>query len=220
MPRRADRDAAGVIGDWIGSALTALDALPLWQLCTVVGVLLVLETTVGVGLVTPGEVVLLAAATTVSGPVEFGVLTAVAALASTVGQSGGWLIGRRFGDRVRYGRLGRRVGEQHWTRAEGVLAGRGGRALVGSRFVAVVHSLVPVLAGALRMPWARFIRRTALGAVLWGLVYVGLGSAAPVALRGTAHLLGPAVTAAVVAAVAVVVAGRLVRRLRRVGAGR
>lgn len=86
-----------------------------------------------------------------------------------------------------------------------------GRVLVGSRFLAVAHSLVPVLAGTLAMPRARFVRYTVLGAVVWALVYVGLGSAASAVLRGAAHLVGPIATGAVVAAVLVV---RAVRRRR------
>lgn len=45
--------------------MSAIDAVPAWQMYAVVGLLLVLKTTVLVGLVTPGEVVLLAAARTV-----------------------------------------------------------------------------------------------------------------------------------------------------------
>ncbi|MBW0103678.1 DedA family protein, partial [Pseudonocardia sp. KRD-291] len=61
--------------------LNAVGSAPLWQLYLVVGVLLVLETTVAVGLVTPGEVVLLTAATTVGSVGEYAGLAAVAAVA-------------------------------------------------------------------------------------------------------------------------------------------
>jgi len=197
------------------SLLGALDAIPFWQLCLIVGVLLVLETTVAVGLVTPGEVVLLAAATTVAGPGEYAVMVAVAAVASLIGQTGGYLIGRRFGGRIRRSWVGRKIGEPHWVRAEGVLRGGAGRAIVGSRFLAVAHSLVPVIAGTLRMPLRRFAPYTALGAVLWGLIYVGLGSAASTAVRHSAHLIGPAFTTVLVGAVVVALVVRAVRGRRR-----
>jgi membrane-associated protein len=209
-----------VISDWLGSFFAMLDALPAWQLYAVVGVLLVLETTVLIGLVTPGEVVLLAAATTVGSAGEYAALAGVAAGASLVGQTGGYLIGRRFGPRLRVSRAGRWIGEPNWARAEGVLQGGTGRAIAGSRFLAVAHSLVPVLAGTLRMPVGRFARYTAMGAVLWGLVYVGLGSAASVALRQAAHLVGPTVTGVAVAAVVVVLVVRAVRKRRAEQAAR
>ncbi|GAA0939444.1 DedA family protein [Pseudonocardia zijingensis] len=202
-------------GEWIASFFAMLDAVPAWQLYAAVGVLLVLETTVLVGLVTPGEVVLLAAATTVTTAGEYVALAAVAAGASMIGQTGGYLLGRTYGGRIRASWGGRKIGEANWARAESVLRGGTGRAVVGSRFLAVAHSLVPVIAGTLRMPWGRYARYTALGALVWGLVYVGLGSAASIAIRKSAHLLGPTVTTVVVAAVAVTLVVRAVRKRRR-----
>ena len=209
------RQAVPVITEWLDSFFAMIDAIPTWQLYTVVGVLLVLETTVLVGLVTPGEVVLLAAATTVGSTGEYLVLAAIAAGASVIGQNGGYLLGRTFGGRIRASWAGRKIGDSNWGRAEAVLRGGTGRALVASRFLAVAHSLVPVIAGTLRMPWGRYARYTAVGAVLWGLVYVGLGSAASLAIRKSAHLLGPTVTSVVVAAVVVALIVRAVRKRRR-----
>lgn len=88
-----------------------------------------------------------------------------------------------------------------------------GRVLVGSRFLAVAQSVVPVVAGTLRMPAGRSVRYTALGAVLWGLVYAGLGGAAPTAARQSAHLVGPTVTGVVVV-VAVALGVQALRRHR------
>jgi membrane-associated protein len=206
---------AGRVENWVMSILGALDAIPFWQLCAIVGVLLVLETTVLIGLVTPGEVVLLAAATTVGSAGEYAALAGIAAGASLVGQTGGYLIGRRFGGRLRASWAGRKIGEPHWVRAERVLAGGAGRAIVASRFLAVAHSLVPVIAGTLRMPLRRFAPYTATGAVVWGLVYVGLGSAASAAVRHSAHLIGPVFTGVLVAAVVAVLVVRAVRARRR-----
>jgi membrane-associated protein len=66
------------------------------------------------------------------------------------------------------------------------------------------------------MPWGRYARYTAIGAVVWGLVYVGLGSTASIAIRHSAHLLGPTVTTVVVVAVVVALIVRAVRKRRRV----
>jgi membrane-associated protein len=214
-PDARPRQGGRVITEWLGSFFAMLDAVPTWQLYSVVGVLLVLETTVLVGLVTPGEVVLLAAATTVGSTGEYLAFAAIAAGASFVGQTGGYLLGRTFGGRIRASWGGRKIGERNWVRAERVLRGGTGRAIVASRFLAVAHSLVPVLAGTLRMPWGRYARCTALGAVLWGLVYVGLGSTASIAIRKSAHLLGPTVTTVVVVAVVGVLIVRAVRKRRR-----
>jgi membrane-associated protein len=204
-----------VISDWLNSFFATLDAIPHAQLYLGVGIMLVFETTVLIGLITPGEVVLLAAATTVGSLREYVTLAGIAAAASLVGQSGGYLIGRRFGGRLRASWAGRKIGESSWLRAEGVLRGGTGRAIIGSRFLAVAHSLVPVIAGTLRMPLARFARYTAIGAVIWGLVYVGLGSAASTAIRHSAHLIGPTATGLVITVAVVFLVVRAVRKRRR-----
>lgn len=203
-----------MIIEWISSFFATLDAIPSWQLYMIVGVMLVLETTILVGLITPGEMVLLAAATTVGSVGEFAALAAVAAGASIVGQAGGYLIGRRYGDGIRRSRVGRRIGESNWLRAEGVLRGRSGRAIVGSRFLAVVHSVVPVLAGTLRMPLRRYAGYTVLGAAVWGAVHVALGSVASLAVRQAAHLVGPTVTGMLLAAVIGALIVRVIRKRR------
>ncbi|MGI5125470.1 DedA family protein [Pseudonocardia sp. CA-107938] len=199
---------------WFASFFAMLDAIPTWQLFAVVGVLLVLETTALVGLVTPGEVVLLAAATTVGSGWEFAALAAVATVGTIVGQTGGYLIGRRTGPWLRESRAGRWIGEPNWQRAEDLVASGASRAIVGARFLAVAHSLVPVIAGSLRMDVGRFLRCTVVGAAAWALVYVGLGSAASAAIRHVAHLVGPTATGLVVAAVVGVLVVRAVRRRR------
>jgi membrane-associated protein len=79
----------------------------------------------------------------------------------------------------------------------------------------VAHSLVPVIAGTLRMPLARFARYTAIGAVVWGLVYVGLGSAASTAIRHSAHLIGPTATGLVVTVAVALLVVRAARKRRR-----
>lgn len=219
MVAGVSRPHAGVvIADWFEGLFSTLDAAPLWQLCLGVGLLLVLETTVFIGLLIPGEVVLLASATTVDGPGEFVALASTAAAASLLGQSGGYLLGRRFGAGIRRSWLGRRIGAASWARAEDMLRGGTGRAIIGSRFLAVAHSLVPMLAGTLRMRGRRFAVYTLAGAVVWGIVYVALGGAASVALRHGAHLLGPVLTGVLgtaAAAFLVVRAGRSRRRARR-----
>jgi membrane-associated protein len=215
MGRGRPSDHSGrVIADFFA----ALDAIPGWQLYAGVGLLLVLETTILIGVVTPGEIVLLAAATTVGTAGEYAALAAVAAGASLVGQTGGYLIGRRFGGTIRSSRAGRAIGEHNWLRAEAVLRGGTGRAIIVSRFLAVAHSLVPVIAGTLLMPMQRFLRYTVLGAVVWGLVYVGLGSAASLAIRNAAHLVGPTATGIAVVVVVVLLAVRGIRKRREAAA--
>jgi membrane-associated protein len=154
------------------------------------GAFMVLETSLLVGLVVPGDSVVLLAGSTVTGSTRFSALVAASTLGSLLGESVGYLLGRRYGDRLRRGRLGRRLGEDAWDNAEAFLAGRGGRAVAAARFVAVVHALVPVVAGSVRMRYRRFLGWSALGAVAWSVTLVGIGALAGASWRRYGERLG------------------------------
>jgi membrane-associated protein len=175
--------------------------------------ILAAETSLFVGLLVPGDVVALFAGATVGHPLEFAALAGIAALGSLVGESAGYLIGRGYGRRLRHSRLGARLGERRWRRAERLALGRdGGWALVTSRFVPVLHSMVPVLAGALGVPYRRFIAWEAAGGLLWGATYVGVGSLVGAGLRGHGPLFG--YTGSALLVVLVLVIAVVTRRLR------
>ncbi|MFC7329427.1 DedA family protein [Marinactinospora rubrisoli] len=161
----------------LDALLTALSDLPPLLVAGAVLVFMALETTALVGLVAPGDPVVLAAGTGVTSAGEFALVTSGTLVGALLGESGGYLVGRRFGDRFRHSRMGRWIGEDRWAHAEEILARpRGGLAIVGSRFVAVVHALVPILAGTVGMPYRRFLPWAALGSALWALLHVGLGA--------------------------------------------
>jgi membrane-associated protein len=194
---------AGVLDGLAGLSTTALYPLA--------GLFTALETSVGIGLLIPGDGVVLLAGTTATTPHRYAALVAVTVLGSLAGESVGYLLGRRYGTRLRTGRLGRRLGEHRWVAAEAFLAGRGGRAVAAARFVAVVHALVPVLAGTLGMPYRRLVGWSALGAVAWSVLYVGIGAAAGASWRQHGDRLGLAGLAVVAAALAVVLTVRAAR---------
>ena len=197
--------------DLVVGPLEALAGLDPGALCLLAGLFTVLETSVGIGLLIPGDSVVLLAATTVTTPNRFAALVAVTVLGSVTGETVGYLLGRRWGTRVRTSRLGRRLGEDRWVRAEAFLTGRGGRAVAAARFVAVVHALVPVVAGTVGMPYRRFVGWAALGAVAWSVLYVGIGMTAGASWREYGDrlgLVGLAVLGGVLVVVLVVRAGR------------
>jgi membrane-associated protein len=176
------------------------------------GAFMALETSLLVGLVVPGDSVVLLAGSTVTGSTRFSALVAASTLGSLLGESVGYLLGRRYGDRLRRGRLGRRLGEDAWDNAEAFLAGRGGRAVAAARFVAVVHALVPVVAGSVRMRYRRFLGWSALGAVAWSVTLVGIGALAGASWRRYGERLG---LAGLVVLGAVAVAAWSLRAARR-----
>lgn len=142
----------------------------------VVFLLAVLETAAFVGLAVPGELGLLVGGFAASeGRASLGLMMVLAAVGAMAGDSIGYYIGRRFGARLRDGRLGARVGEKRWQRAEDALRRHGGRAVFLGRFVGILRALVPALAGASGLRYRRFVVWDTLGAVIWGPGLVWLG---------------------------------------------
>jgi membrane-associated protein len=173
------------------------------------------ETSLFVGLLVPGDVVTLFAGATVGHPLEYVALVGTVVVGSLVGESAGYLIGRGCGRRLRFSRLGARLGEERWRRAERLALGQdGGWAMITSRFVPVLHSMVPVLAGTLGVPYRRFIAWEAAGGLLWGATYVGIGSLVGAGLRGHGPVFG--YTGSMLLVILVLVIATVTRRLRTV----
>ncbi len=107
---------------WLLDAVQTVDPV----LRTVLaGIAILLETSVLVGLIVPGDTVVIVAATAVGSVAEAAVLMVVVVVGALVGESIGFWLGRWLGPRIRFSRLGRRIGEDNWTRAELYLRRRG-----------------------------------------------------------------------------------------------
>jgi membrane-associated protein len=199
------------MSELVAGVLDGLAGLNTTALYLLAGLFTALETSVGIGLLVPGDGVVLLTGTTATTPHRFAALVAATVLWSPTGESIGYLLSRRYGTRLRTSRLGRRLGEHRWAAAEAFLAGRGGRAVAAARFVALVHALVPVLAGTVGMSYRRLVGWGAVGAVAWSVLYVGIGAAAGASWRQHGERVGLAGLAVVAAALAVVLTVRAAR---------
>lgn len=168
--------------DWILSTVAHVDPITR-ALLAALGMFC--ETTILVGLLIPGDTVVLVASTGVENvPQYFGMLLAVV-VGSLAGESVGFLLGRWFGHRIRASKLGVRLGESNWLRAERYLERRGGLAVFASRFLPVLHSLVPLTVGMTAWPYRRFMAWTAPACLVWAAAYVTVGT---LAAGGYRHL--------------------------------
>ncbi|GIF63845.1 membrane protein [Asanoa ishikariensis] len=93
------------------------------------------------------------------------VLIAVAAIA---GDQVGYLFGRRAGPRIFRRPDSRLFKRENLDRAEAFFQRHGGRSIVLARFIPVVRTFTPIVAGASRMPYRTFVLFNVLGGVLWG----------------------------------------------------
>jgi membrane protein DedA with SNARE-associated domain len=158
--------------DWLLTTVQSVDPLTRNLLA---GLAIMLETSLFVGLVIPGDTVVLVASTGVTDLSDFFFLLSCVLLGSLLGESFGFWIGRLFGERIRYSKLGNRIGEKNWKMADAFIESRGGLAVAISRFLPVLHSLVPVVAGASKMRYRVFIRWTIGACTVWASAYVGVG---------------------------------------------
>lgn len=158
--------------DWLLATVQSVDPLLRSGLA---GLAIFLETSLFLGLIMPGDTVVLVAATGVADVGDFFILLAFVLLGSLLGESLGFLIGRLFGKRIRASKLGQRIGEKNWQMADTFVETRGGIAVAISRFLPVLHSLVPVVSGMTRMTYKTFITWTFGACAIWASAYVGVG---------------------------------------------
>jgi membrane-associated protein len=142
------------------------------------GLGIMLETSVLIGLVVPGDSIVIVASTGVEGTVEYFALALTVIVGALIGESIGFALGRWFGPHIERSRLGRRIGEHNWHRARRYLARRGGPAVFISRFLPVLHSVVPLTVGMSDMSYRRFLAWTTPACIIWSFAYVSVGSAA------------------------------------------
>ncbi|MCM4084518.1 DedA family protein [Paractinoplanes hotanensis] len=161
-------NTAAAFVDW-------LSTLDRWMILGFTFLSAAIEMTFLAGLLVPGESVVMLAGSLPDGPLGFVAVLAVGTAGALAGQMAGYAVGRAFGPRLRTTRLGRRIGAARFDRAENYLRDRGASALVAVRFVAVVHAVVPIVAGVVRMPFGRFVLWSGLGTALWVGAFAGVG---------------------------------------------
>lgn len=161
--------------DWLLNTVQSVDPLVRTLLA---GVGIMLETSILIGLVVPGDTIVIVASTAVSTPLQYWAMVAAVIIGALIGESIGFALGRWFGPYIRRSWLGRKIGESNWARAERYLSRRGGIAVFISRFLPVLHSLIPLTVGMSKMRYRTFMTWTVPACVIWAFAYVSVGSAA------------------------------------------
>lgn len=183
------------------------------------GLAILLETSVLVGLIVPGDTIVIVAGTAVASPWEAIALGLSVVVGALIGESIGFGLGRFLGPRIRASRLGRRIGERNWQRSERYLQRRGGPAIFLSRFLPVLHSLVPLTVGMSGYSYRRFLAWTAPACVVWSALYISFAAAAAGTYRelsDTIHFAGYIFVGVIVLFLVLVYLGKkVIERLER-----
>jgi membrane-associated protein len=131
----------------------------------------------------PGDSLLFAAgALAATGPLEARWLFGLLVVAAILGDAVNYAVGRYVGPRVfraedSTGTLHRLLNRRHLERAHEFFERYGGMAVVLARFVPIVRTFVPFVAGAGAMRYSAFALYNVVGAVLWVGICVGAGYA-------------------------------------------
>lgn len=173
-----------------------------------------LEASTLLGVIFPGEVVILVAgAAAHAGGLPLWAVIVAAVVGAVAGDTVGFALGRRFGDAL-VDRLPRRlVRPDAVARTRALIRRRGGMAVFVGRFTALFRALVPGLAGASGVEWRVFLPFNIAGGTIWATGVAVIGYLAGAGLASAERQLGLA--SEIVAATVVVVLGVVVLVRRR-----
>ena len=163
------------MNDILNWLIDTVQSVSPWLRDLLAGLAIMFETSLFIGLIIPGDTVVLVASTGVTDIADFFWLLGAVLLGSLIGESLGFMLGRLFGKKIRYSKLGQRLGEKNWQLADRFVERRGGIAVAISRFLPMLHSLVPVVAGMTSMRYRTFISWTVGACAIWASAYVGIG---------------------------------------------
>ena len=97
------------------------------------------------------------------------------AVAAIVGDQVGYMIGNKFGPALFRRQKSRFFNPEYVDKAEAFFAKHGSKTIVLARFVPIVRTFVPTVAGASRMNYRTFVTYNVIGGLLWGAGITTLG---------------------------------------------
>ncbi|HYW49401.1 MAG TPA: VTT domain-containing protein [Gemmatimonadaceae bacterium] len=148
-----------------------------------VGMMLIIfcETGLLVGLFLPGDSLLVTAGLLGATRPEFGIhvetLGFLLVASAIVGDSVGYTIGRFTGPKLFTREDGLIFKRKYLAKANDFYQKHGGKTVMIARFVPIVRTFAPVLAGVGAMPYARFLGFSVSGSILWiwSMLLIGYG---------------------------------------------
>jgi membrane-associated protein len=116
----------------------------------------------------PGDSLLfVVGALAAAGGMDIGVVIALLVTAALCGDNVNYWIGRWVGPKVFRAEDSRWFNRRHLDRTHAFYERHGGKAIILARFVPIVRTYVPFVAGIGAMPYARYLAFCVAGALLW-----------------------------------------------------
>ncbi len=141
-----------------------------------VGAIIFAESGLLIGFFLPGDTLLFTAGFfAAQGKLPLGWLIVTVIVAAIAGDSVGYSIGRRTGPRIFRKKDGIFFRKEYIERAEKFYEDHGGKTIILARFVPVIRTFAPLVAGVGQMHYRRFISFNIIGGVIWGAGVTLLG---------------------------------------------
>jgi membrane-associated protein len=126
------------------------------------------ETGLLIGFFLPGDTLLLTAGLLAQrGELSIWVLIPLLIVAAVTGDATGYAIGRQAGARLFVREDARFFRRRHLERAKAFYEKHGGKTIVIARFLAIIRTFAPTVAGAAEMKYPRFALYNIAGGALW-----------------------------------------------------
>lgn len=177
------------------SRLYDLPALIQWAGYAGLFLIVFAETGLLIGFFLPGDSLLVTAGFfAAAGFFDIVLLNAILICAAIIGDAVGYTVGARLGKSLYARNDSFFFRKSHLRKAQAFYDKHGGKTIVFARFVPVVRTFAPVVAGAAGMPYRRFALYNIAGGVLWvlGLTLAGyfLGKTIPDVDKHIALVIG------------------------------
>jgi membrane-associated protein len=141
-----------------------------------IAILVFAESGLLIGIFFPGDSVLFVAGLlSAGGFLSFWPLVLIVAGAAILGDSVGYWFGAKAGNSFFKRKDSRFFKQEYVARTQKFFETYGGRAIILARFVPIVRTVAPVLAGVGSMTYKKFLSYNAIGGIIWGTGMVSLG---------------------------------------------
>lgn len=121
----------------------------------------------------PGDSLLFATgAIAATGAMDVKLLFALLAAAAIIGDSVNYAIGKFFGSHIIERYAGRLIKKEHLDRTHNFYEKYGAKTIVLARFVPIVRTFAPFVAGIGKMSYMRFLIYNIFGGILWVAIFV------------------------------------------------
>jgi membrane-associated protein len=102
-------------------------------------------------------------------------LIVIMSIAAIAGDTANYLIGAYIGPKV-FERDSRFLKKEYFDRTNAFYEKYGGKTIILARFVPIVRTFAPFVAGVGKMDYRRFITFNVIGGILWVVIFVTLGA--------------------------------------------